>query len=68
MEPGTDTTSGKKGAVESYEEDVQEKANAPDTRDQVYRLLLSYQEHNAGRLVLDPKYARIPWSWLRPPR
>ncbi|RDX40795.1 MFS general substrate transporter [Lentinus brumalis] len=57
MEPGTDTISGKKGAVESYEEDVQEKANASDTRDQVYRLLLSYQEHNAGRLVLDPKAA-----------
>ena len=29
------------------------------TTDQTYQFLLSYQEQNAGRLVMDPKYVYV---------
>ncbi|KAI0718358.1 MFS general substrate transporter [Cerioporus squamosus] len=54
---GTDTPSVEKDAIEYLKQDVQEKVDAPGTRDQVYKFLLAYQDHNAGRLVLDPKAA-----------
>ncbi|RPD65251.1 MFS general substrate transporter [Lentinus tigrinus ALCF2SS1-7] len=53
----TDTHSVKKDAVEHFERAVHEKIHVPENRDEVYKILLSYQEYNAGRLVLDPEAA-----------
>ena len=44
-----------KDEVDYFEQGVHEKTYSPKTRVEVYEVLLSYQEHNAGRLVLDPR-------------
>ena len=50
-----DSRSMEKDEVDYFEQGVHENTYAPKTRVEVYEVLLSYQEHNAGRLVLDPR-------------
>ena len=51
-----------KDEVDYSEQGVHEKTYAPKTRVEIYEVLLSYQEHNAGRLVLDPRFVLLLWS------
>lgn len=46
-----------KGEAYVFEEDAQDKDRVPSPPEEdIYQFLLSYQQNNAGRLVLDPKW------------